>query len=170
MTNEDNIIVELDETYTFTVQEKLSQDYKMSIQIIEWLQRNIASLTDDNDKTIFSKVNTGFDSDSLKTFGNKPVCDVYINRVSYDGDFDNHTPQKVHSIIIFILRGANNVTYEKACELHDYIMQEFIENEEFRILDDVVSDTWIDDSQLMTQPVRKKWSVMGTFELTHLLY
>ena len=169
MTNED-IIVEMDETYTFTVSEKVSQDYRMSTQIIEWLQRNIASLTDDNDKVIFSKVNTGFDSDSLKTFGKGPVCDVYINRVSYEGDFDNHTPQKVHSIIIFILRGANNVTYEKACELHDYIMQEFIENEDFRRLDYVVRDTLIDNSQLMTQPVRKNWSIMGTFELTHLLY
>lgn len=172
MTNNNNadVIVDMDETYHFCVEETVCDDYKIAKKISQWLQKNLESLTDDDHKTVFSKVNTGFNENSLKTFGNKAVCDVYINRVEYEGDFDVHAPIKVKTIVLFYLKGANNHTYEKACELHDYILQEFIENENFRRLDGVVNDTYITNSELMTQPINKKWGVMGAFELTHQLY
>ena len=160
----------LDDDYEFTVAEKTSQDYKFASSISNWLVTNISSLTDDNDNTLFSKVNNGFDSDTLKTFGKKPVCDVYIDSVEYDGDFDIHKPIICHTIIIFYMKGANNVAYGKACELHDYLMQEFVTNESFQTLSDVVRATYITNSRLMTQPIQKKWGVMGAFELSHTLY
>lgn len=156
--------------YTFELSETIMFDYKFASQISAWLQENLENLTDDDKNIIFGRVNTGFNENTLKTFGKKPVCDVYINNVEYTGDFDNHTPQKVHTIIIFYLKGANNHTYLKACELHDYILQEFLENESFQRLDDIVRNTYITNSELMTQPINKKWGVMGAFEITHELY
>lgn len=167
---DDIVEVDLDERYTFTVTGRTVEDYTMSTSISQWLQGNLEALLDDNDEAIFGKVNTGFNESTLKTFGKKPVCDIYINNVEYDGNFDYHIPVKVHTIVLFYLKGANNHTYSKACELHDYIMQEFIENKEYRHLDNIVKDTYIMNSELRIQPLQKKWGVIGAFELTHTLY
>lgn len=156
--------------YEFTIRERLTPDYGMAYQIIEWLQTNLSSLKDDYNKVIFGKVNTGFNENLLKTFGKKPVCDVYIKNVEYTGDFDNHIPTKLHSIVLFYMKGANNKTYVKACELHDLLMQEFISNHSFRELDNVVQDTYIDNSEIRIQTLRGGMGVMGAFELTHTLY
>ena len=164
------IEVDLDELYTFSISEKTMPDYTMSTNISSWLKNNLASLTDDNSNPIFGKVNNGFNENTLKTFGKNPVCDVYINRVDYEGNFECHIPQRVHTIVLFYLKGANNHTYEKACGIHDYLMQEFIENESFRRLDNIVSDTYILNSELRIQPLNKKWGVIGAFELSHTLY
>ena len=167
---EDIVEVDLDERYTFTVTERTIQDYTMSTSISTWLKTNLEALTDDNDNVILGKVNNGFNQDSLKTFGNKPVCDVYIDKVNYEGNFDYHIPKSVDTIVLFYLKGANNHTYNKACELHDYIMQEFIENMDWRRLDNIVKDTIITNSELRVQPLNKKWGVVGAFQLTHILY
>lgn len=156
--------------YEFDVANTTILDYKFASSISTWLCENLEQLTDDNNHIIFGRVNTGFNENSLKTFGKKPVCDIYINNVEYTTDFDYHTPEKVNTILIFYLKGANNHSYSKACELHDYILQEFIENESFRRLEDIVKETYITNSELMTQPINKKWGVMGAFELTHILY
>ena len=160
----------LDDDYEFTLADVTQQDYKFASQISAWLQETISGLVDDNDNIIFSRVNTGFDETTLKTFGKKPVCDIYIDHTDYEGDFDHHTPRIVHSIVLFYMKGANNVAYAKACELHDYLLQEFVTNESFQILADVVRATYINNSRLMTQPINKKWGVMGAFELSHMLY
>ena len=167
---DDIIEVDLDERYTFTVTERTIPDYTMSSAISNWIKTNLEGLTDDNNNTIFGKVNNGFNEQSLKTFGNKPVCDIYINRVNYDGNFDYHNPQSVETILLFYMKGANNHTYSKACELHDYIMQEFIENQQFKLLENIVKDTYIMNSELRIQPLNKKWGVIGAFQLTHTLY
>lgn len=168
--NPDIVEVDLDETYTFNITERTIPYYSISAAISEWLVSNLASLTDDNDNIIFSKVNTGFNENTLKTFGKKPVCDVYIDSIEYDTDFDCSAPKKVKTIVLFYMKGANNNAYLQCCALHDYIMQEFIENETFRRLEDVVLDTYITNSELMSQPINKKWGVMGAFELSHTLY
>lgn len=49
-------------------------------------------------------------------------------------------------------------------------MQEFNVNEDFQCLAGVVIETYITNSQLMMQPIRKKWGVMGAFELSHQLF
>lgn len=172
MVNQDNddITVDVDLTYTFTISEKTLPDYTMSTAISQWLVDNLTNLKDDNNKTIFSKVNTGFNENSLKTFGKQPVCDVYINRIEYDTDFDITKPTKVNTIVLFYLKGANNHTYMQVASLHDYIMQEFATNTEFKELPGIVRDTIIMNSQLMMQPINKKWGVMGAFELSHILY
>lgn len=167
---DDIIEVDLDERYHFTVTERTIQDYKMSSAISNWIRTNLEGLTDDNNNTIFGKVNNGFNENALKSFGNKPVCDIYINKISYEGNFDNHIPESVETLIISYLKGANNHTYMKACELHDYIMQEFIENEEFQRLDNIVKETYISDSEFRIQPLNKKWGVVVAFQLTHTLY
>lgn len=156
--------------YTFTITEKLDLDYRMAYSILTWLRDNLAGLNDDYLKPIFGKVNTGFNDDVLRTFGNRPVCDVYIDSVEYQGDFDNHIPIKVHSIVLFYLKGANNQTYLKACELHDLVMQEFINNDEFKHLEDTVKNTYIMNSEIRNQNIRGGYGVMGVFELTHDLY
>lgn len=170
MTNQDDITVDVDLTYTFTISEKTLPDYTMSTAISQWLVDNLSNLKDDNDKIIFSKVNTGFNENSLKTFGKQPVCDVYINRIEYGTDFDVCSPKRVNTIVLFYLKGANNHTYMQVASLHDYIMQEFATNPDFKELPGIVRDTIIRNSQLMMQPINKKWGVMGAFELSHTLY
>ena len=164
--------VETTETpvYTFTITGKLDPDYSMAYSILTWLQGNLEGLKDDYLKPIFGKVNTGFNEDILRTFGKRPVCDVYISSVEYEGSFDNHIPTKVHSIVLFYFKGANNTTYLKATELHDLLMQEFITNNEFKHLDDTVKDTYIMNSEIRNQNIRGGYGVMGAFELTHDLY
>ena len=156
--------------YTFTITEKADPDYSMSHSILTWIHDNLAGLQDDYLKPIFGKVNYGFNDDIIKTFGKKPVCDVYIDSIEYEGDFDSHIPIKVHSIVIFYMKGANNPTYLKATELHDLLMQEFITNNSFKRLDDTVQDTYIMNSEIRNQNIRGGYGVMGVFELTHDLY
>ena len=156
--------------YTFEVSERLSRDYKYASSILAWLTENLESLTDDEDKKIFGKVNTGFNEETIKTFGKTPVCDIYINNSEFSSDFDEHKPQEVHTVLIFYVKGANNPTYIKACELYDYVMQQFIAEESFRMLEDVVMDTYITDGEIQPRPIGKKWGVMGVLELSHILY
>ena len=162
--------VDMDERYTFTITEQLSHDYGFSHEVITWLQSNMASIVDDYDKPIFGKVNLGFSEESLRTFGKKPVCDVYLNGVEYTGEFDNHYPSKVKTIVLFYLKGANSPVYLKATELHDLIMQKFLTDPTFQRLDNVVRETYLSNSEIRIQPIQKKWGVMGAFELTHHLY
>lgn len=159
-----------DIVYEFELSESIQPDYKFASSIIEWLTSNLEGLTDDKDKKLFSKVNTGFNEDSLKSFGSKPVCDVYINNIVYTTDFSEHKPESVNSIIIYYLKGANNPTYLKACSLHDYVMQEFLVNESFKRLTDIVTDTYILNSEIQPHPIGKKWGVMCILELSHILY
>ena len=165
-----DIEVPMDETYTFHISERTIPEYTISTAISQWLVSNLESLVDDYNHVIFSKVNCGFNENTLKTFGKKPTCDVYINSVEYNTDFDYSAPEAVNTIILFYMKGANNNAYMQCCALHDYIMQEFLENESFRRLDGVVRDTYITNSELMNQPFNKKWGVMGAFELSHKLY
>lgn len=168
--DQDTIDVDVDESYTFCISEKVLPDYGVSTNILEWLQQNMQGMLDDYNHPIFGKVNTGFNDNILKTFGKRPVCDVYINQVEYSTDFDHTLPIKVDSIVLFYLKGANNQTYVKGCELHDLIMQEFITNTDFKHLPDVVRDTRVNNSEIRNQNIRGGYGVMGAFELTHDLY
>lgn len=167
------IEIDPDASFCFKITDKTHPSFKMTKSISEWLVNNLSSLKDDDNKIIFNKVNTGFNENNLKTFSGKPTCDVYINKLDYDTDFDYARPTNVHSIILFYFKGANNVSYMNACELHDYIMQELLTNESWKqlVVDDklIVNDTVITNSQLMMQPINKKWGVMGAFELSHKL-
>lgn len=165
--NNDDITIDPDATYQFNVTDITIPSYKFATSISEWLVNNLTSLTDNKGNPLFHKVNTGYNESTLKTFSGKPTCDVYINHVDYDSTFDSPHPETVHTIILFYLKGANNTAYSKCCELHDYLMQEFIENENFRRLDEIVENTIITNSQLMMQPINKKWGVMGALELAH---
>lgn len=169
MTNE-NIDVDPDVTYQFQVSDITMENYQMTHLIIAWLKENLAGLKDKNNNLVFGKVNTGYNENTLKTFGKKPVCDVYLNNVEYRNDFTYNIPEKVNTIVIFTMKGNNNATYEKACELHDYLMQEFISNDKFKYLSDCVSDTVVTNSRIQMQPMRKVWGIIGAFELTHDLY
>ena len=157
-------------TYTFNVTNITIPDYTITQQILEWIKENLENITDANNKTLFGKVNYGYNENTLKTFGSKPVADIYINNISYGENFDVHNPKKLHSIIICYLKGVNNYSYFKACELHDYIMQEFLQNEDFKSLEDTVKNSFITNSEIMNNPGNKKWGVMCAFEITHLLY
>ena len=143
--NNDDITVDIDLSYQFKVSGKTSPDFTMSTQISQWLVDNL-------------------------TFGKQPVCDVYIDHIDYDTDFDFNRPKTAHTIVLFYLKGANNHTYMQVASLHDYIMQEFTTNPEFKELTGVVRDTFVNGSKLMMQPINKKWGVMGAFELTHALF
>lgn len=156
--------------YEFPLSESIQPDYRFAASIIEWLTSNLTLLKDDEGNKLFKKVNTGFNEDSLKSFGKKPVCDVYINNVDYSTDFSEHKPESVNTIVIYYLKGANNPTYLKACEVHDYLMQEFLENNSFKRLTDIVTDTYILNSEIQPSPISKKWGVMGILELSHILY
>lgn len=163
--------VDLDQSYLFQVSESTSDpDYRMAKSVSEWIHDNLEALTDDNEIPIFSKISYGYDEVKLKTFGKKPTADIYIDRVEYDGTLENWTPRSVHTIIVFYMKGANDVAYLKTTELHDLLMQKFLTDEDWRILSGIVRDTIITNSQLMSQPSNKKWGAMGVFELAHYLY
>lgn len=155
--------------YEFAVSEKLKRDYKFASAITVWIKQNLERLTDDTGDTLFNKVNLGYQDETLKTFGKHPVCDVHHGHIEYDDDLNDTKPLRAHTILVFYFKGANDAAYLKCCELHDYLIQEFITNEDFRVLDDVVDDTYIVDSELMSQPSNKKWGVMGALELVHIL-
>lgn len=159
----------VDEEYTFSVSERLKREYKFSSSLSQWIKGNLESIKDDNNKPLFNKVNFGYRDETLKTFGNRPVCDVHIGRFEYKDDLLDSIPEKVHTVLVFYFKGANDTAYLRCGEIHDYLIQEFINNPEFRELDDVVDDTFIVDSELMNQPFNKKWGVMGALELIHIL-
>ena len=162
--------VDTDITYTFHVTEQTSDITGVTTQVLEWLHDNLEDLRDDLNKQIFGKVNYGFNDANIKTFGRKPVCDVYLNKVEYDGDFEDHIPIKVNTFLIFYLKGANNHTYLKACELHDYLVSVLSNTESFKRLDNVVRDTYITNTEVRNQKIRGGYGVLGAFELTHTLY
>ena len=159
----------LDEEYEFQVEQATIPDYRMCGQISQWIYNNLKNLTDDDDHKLFGKVNYGYNEETLKSFGSKAVADVYVDSIEYDTDFTIHSPVTAHSIVIFHVKGGNDKAYLKACQLHDYIMQQFIENDDWKSLEDYVVDTHITNSQIMNHP-RNGWAVMGAFELSHTLY
>ena len=156
--------------YEFTLSDKTHPDYGCCVNIIEWIKQNLENLTDDDNTSLFSKVNYGYNSDTLKSFGKKPVADVYIDHLSYTSDFDNNKPDLVNSFIICALKGNMNQAYLKACELTDYLIQEFEENESFRELATMVRDTRVANVELQIIPTGKTYGVLCAFELEHKLY
>ena len=168
--NNDNTIVDLDETWTIQLTGKTLPKYGIAYKVSNWLKNNLETLTDDDNNPVFNKVNLGFDENNLKSFGVKPVCDVHINDFTYDPNFDYSMPNTVNSIILFYSKGTSDKSYLNACRVHDYILQEFLTNDDFKTLESTVRDTHISNSRLMIQPIRKRWGVMGAFELSHLLF
>ena len=162
--------VPIDVTWTFTLKEKTIPDYRCTYSIIEWLRKNLEELTDDNADKVFSKVNYGYNEQTLKGFGRKPVADVYISNVEYSSDLNSNTPVNVNSIIICYLKGNMNDTYEKACELTDFLIQEFEENPSFRECPNIVRDTYVSNVELQIIPQGKTYGVICAFELKHDLY
>ena len=162
--------VETDICYTFTLSERTLPDYKCSKQIIEWIKGNLEALTDDKNNLIFSKVNYGYNEDTIKGFGKKPVCDVYINNINYTSDLNRNVPDTVTTFIICYLKGNMNNTYVKACELTDFLIQEFEETPSFRELSNIVRDTFVSNVELQIVPTSKTYGVLCAFELEHKLY
>ena len=155
--------------YEFEIDEMVLPDYRVTNTILTWLRNNLDNLKDNDKKKIFHRVNIGYNERSLKGFGNKPVCDVYLDNIDYRTDFDLNQPASVNTVIIITLKGNANNTYGKALDLTDYIIQEFIENNDWRELDRVVKETHITDTQVQINPDNKVWSTMIIFQLNHVL-
>lgn len=168
----DDVTVQTVETpvFEFTLSNKTHLDYRCCVAIIEWIKQNLDDLTDDNDDPVFSKVNYGYNSETLKGFNKKPVADVYLNNLEYSDTFDNNKPEHVNSFIICSFKGNMNYTYVKVCELVDFLIQQFNENESFRELDGVVRATSITDVGFEIIPSGKTYGLLCTFELQHELY
>ena len=169
--------MEVDIEYEFDLEPETITDYQCSKHIVEWLKENMESIKDSRGHKLFSKVNYGYNQDTIKGFGKKPVCDVYINNISYNSDLTHNIPDNVTSFIICYLKGNMNNAYLKACELTDYLIQEFNVNPVFRelsITDDgetlnIVRDTFIRDIELQIVPSSKSYGVICAFELEHEL-
>lgn len=164
------INMDLDLTYTFSLDQKTLYDYRCTKEIIQWLKGNMESLTDDKGNTLFSKVNFGYNENTLKGFGKKPVCDIYIDSLDYSSDLETNVPSSVRSFIICYLKGNMNNAYLKACELTDFIVQEFEETNSFRELPTIVRETFIRNVELQIIPGTKTYGVLVAFELEHELY
>ena len=171
------IFMDVDIEYEFDLEPITDTDYQCSKHIIEWLKGNMENITDTNGHKLFSKVNLGYNENTIKGFGKKPVCDVYINNISYGSDLSHNIPDNVTSYIICYLKGNMNNAYLKACELTDYLIQEFNDNEDFRRLTlhednnvlNIVRDTFIQDVRLRIIPQGKAYGVLCAFELEHEL-
>lgn len=162
--------VDVNLEYEFTLSDKTLRDYRCSESIIEWIKSNLEDLTDTKSNPVFSKVNFGYNEETLKGFGKKPVADVYINNITYSSTLYDNTPDKVHSIIICYLKGKMNNAYLKGCELTDFLIQEFEENKSFRELEYVVRDTDVSNVEIQVIPNGKSYGVLCAFELEHDLY
>ena len=171
------IFMDVDIEYEFDLEPITDTDYQCSKHIIEWLKGNMENIEDTNGHKLFSKVNLGYNENTIKGFGKKPVCDVYINNISYGSDLSHNIPDNVTSYIICYLKGNMNNAYLKACELTDYLIQEFNDNEDFRRLTlhednnvlNIVRDTFIQDVRLRIIPQGKTYGVLCAFELEHEL-
>jgi hypothetical protein len=171
------IIMDVDIEYEFELEPITTIDYKCCLQIVEWLKHNMENIEDRNGHKLFSKVNYGYNEETIKGFGKKPVCDVYINNIGYDSDLTHNVPDNVTSFIICYLKGNMNKTYLKATELTDYLVQEFSDNPEFRELSltnngsivNIVRDTFIRNVELQIVPSGKSYGVICAFELEHEL-
>ncbi len=168
--------MDVDIEYEFDLEPITNTDYKVSKHIMEWLKHNMEEIEDKNGRKLFSKVNYGYNQDTIKGFGKKPVCDVYINNISYGSDFTHNIPDNITTYIICYMKGNMNTAYLKACELTDYLVQEFNDNEEFRRLTltdngivNIVRDTFIRDVRLQIIPSGKTYGVLCAFELEHEL-
>ena len=169
--------MDVDIEYEFDLEPITNDDYKCSKHIAEWLHDNMVNIEDKNKKKLFSKVNYGYNEETIKGFGKKPVCDVYINTINYDSDLTSNTPSSVTSFIICYLKGNMNNAYLKATELCDYLIQEFNDNETFRRLTltdqesvvNIVRDTFIRNIELQIIPSGKTYGVICAFELEHEL-
>ena len=156
--------------YEFTITGQTHPDYQCCVSIIEWIKSNLDNLKDDYNHSLFSKVNYGYNTDTIKGFGKKPVADVYIDTLNSSTDFDNNKPDIVNSFIICYLKGNMNNAYLKACELTDYLIQQFEENNNFRELNLIVRDTYVRNVELQIVPSGKTYGVICAFELEHKLY
>lgn len=155
--------------YDFEINEVTLPDYKVTRSILEWLRENLSQLKDDNLQNIFNKVNLGYNESSLKSLGKKPVCDIYLNNIEYRDYLDYQVPDKYETVIVVSLKGNANNTYAKGLELHDYILQEFIENTTWRELTDIVQETRILNSEVQINGGNKIWGTLVLFELEHIL-
>ena len=160
--------IEIDEEYELVLSPKIEEDYKISSNIAEWLEENMTNITDVNDELIFSKVNFGYDEEILKSFGKKPVCNVYIDQIAFTSDLLINKPTSVTSFIVCYLKGKINKTYTRACDLTDYLIQEFMSNDDFR-RNDIVSNTTVEDVRITLVPVHKRYGVVCALELKHHL-
>lgn len=173
--------MDVDIEYEFDLEPITDTDYQCSKHIIEWLKGNMENIEDSAGHKLFSKVNLGYNESTIKGFGKKPVCDVYINNITYGSDLSHNIPDNVTSYIICYLKGNMNNIYLKACELTDYLIQEFNDNDEFRrltltrvvdketIITNIVRDTFIRDVRLRIIPQGKAYGVLCAFELEHEL-
>lgn len=155
--------------YDFEIDDVTLPDYKITRSILEWLRDNLSQLKDDNLQTIFNKVNLGYNENSLKGLGKKPVCDIYLSNIKYKDYLDYQVPDRYETVIVVSLKGNANNTYAKGLELHDYILQEFIENKTWRELTDTVQDTRILNSEVQINGGNKVWGTLLLFELEHVL-
>ena len=155
--------------YEFEIDQKLLPDYRVTNTALNWLKNNMDGLVDNDNKPIFHKVNLGYNESSLKGFGNKPVCDVYLDHITYRDDFDLNVPGIIHTVIVVTLKGNANNSYGKALDLTDYIVQEFVENESWKEISRVDKETRITNTEVQINPNNKVWSTMILFELEHIL-
>ena len=165
--------MEMEEVYTIKLTGKTNPDFKRCHDVTLWLKQNLESLVDDDDNTIFSKVNLGYSEDKLKSFTKKATCDVHINNITFEDDFTYRIPKTINSIIVFKLKGKNNNVAENATILLDYLIQEFSANDTFKqlVIDGkgIVSDTRITNAGIREQPNNNNWYVLGVIELSHHL-
>ena len=163
------MFMDTDIHYEFEIDERVLPDYRVTNTVLNWLKQNLDNLVDNDNHKLFHKVNIGYNERSLKGFGNRPVCDVYLDNIDYRDDFDLNTPGTINTVIVITLKGNANNTYTKALDLTDYIIQEFIENKDWRELNLVVKETRINNTSIQINPNNKVWSTMILFELDHTL-
>lgn len=160
--------IDVNENYEFELAPLIIGDYRITSDIAVWLKENMENITDANGVKLFGKVNYGYDEDILKSFGKKPVCNLYIQDIDFTTEFQNNFPDIVTSYVVCYLKGKINKTYEKACDLGDYLIQEFMSNDDFRS-NRVVYDTIVTDFRLELVPVNHRYGVICALELEHKL-
>lgn len=162
--------LEMDEVFSLKLTKKIIPDYKFTYELTSWLKSNLESLTDDEDNKIFAKVNIGFAEDNVKSFGNRATCDVHINTVNFEDDFESSRIDKIDSIIVFKIKGNQETAMIEATKILDYLIQEFITNDSFKTLSKYVKDTRLTNAGLREQPNKSGWYVLGVLELEHHIF
>lgn len=159
---------EVDEIYEFDLAPLITGDYRILAELATWLKDNMESITDSKGNTLFGKVNYGYDEQIIKSFAKKPICNIYVGDVDFTTEFQNNFPDSVTSYIVVYLKGKINKTYELACDIGDYLIQEFMSNPEFRS-SRIVNTTSVNDFRLKLIPNAHDYGVICALELQHKL-
>ena len=126
-----------------------------------------------NDEKLFDKCLIGYNIDNIFSFS-KPVCFNYVSSVTeyYNSFGIQNKIHKYQSQFGFVIRGITTDRYNEAIRIAGILHDKFMNDTNFRTINDLVDNTVILESGISLIPNNKKGYNTGySFTLEHeILY